>query len=87
MFVYRQRRERLIFSAVQRGKAVQAPALGADLGHADQGKAVGVRVYPLSAYYTPPVKPPRATLVLGYAGLTEQQIGEAAKLLKQAWTK
>lgn len=53
----------------------------------ERAKTVGVRVYPLSAYYTPPVKPPRATLVLGYAGLTEQQIGEAAKLLKQAWTK
>ena len=42
-------------------------------------------------YYTepqplqPPVQPPRATLVLGYAGLTETQIGEAVKLLAQAW--
>ena len=53
----------------------------------ERAKAFGVCVYPLSAYYTPPVKPPRATLVLGYAGLTEQQIDEAAKLLKQAWTK
>ena len=53
----------------------------------ERAKASGVRVYPLSAYYTPPVNPPRATLVLGYAGLTEQQIDEAAKLLKQAWTK
>ena len=52
----------------------------------ERAKASGVRVYPLSAYYTPPVKPPRATLVLGYAGLTEQQIDEAAKLLKQAWS-
>lgn len=48
--------------------------------------AVGVRVYGLSAYYTPPVKPPKATLVLGYAGLTEQQINEAAALLRQAWS-
>lgn len=39
----------------------------------ERAKASGVRVYPLSAYYTPPVKPPRATLVLGYAGLTEQR--------------
>ncbi|MDO5141660.1 MAG: PLP-dependent aminotransferase family protein [Eubacteriales bacterium] len=52
----------------------------------DRAKAVGVRVYGLSAYYIPPVKPPRATLVLGYAGLTEQQLGEAAALLRQAWT-
>ena len=53
----------------------------------ERAKAAGVRVYALSAYYMPPVRPPRATLVLGYAGLTEQQIDEAAKLLKQAWTK
>ena len=45
-----------------------------------------MRVYGLSAYYTPPVKPPKATLVLGYAGLTEQQINEAAALLRQAWS-
>ena len=45
-------------------------------GLIERAKTVGVRVYPLSAYYTPPVKPPRATLVLGYAGLTEQQIDE-----------
>ena len=52
----------------------------------DRAAAAGVRVYGLSAYYTPPVRPPRATLVLGYAGLTEQQIEEAAALLRQAWT-
>ena len=51
----------------------------------NRARAVGVRVYGLSAYYTPPVKPPRATLVLGYAGLTERQIDEAAALLRQAW--
>ena len=47
---------------------------------------MGVRVYGLSAYYMPPVKPPKATLVLGYAGLTERQIDEAAALLRQAWS-
>lgn len=52
----------------------------------ERARAVGVRVYGLSAYYTPPVKPPKATLVLGYAGLTEQQINEAAALLRQAWS-
>lgn len=52
----------------------------------ERARAVGVRVYGLSAYYTPPVKPPRATLVLGYAGLTERQIDEAAALLRQAWS-
>ena len=52
----------------------------------ERARAVGVRVYGLSAYYTPPVKPPKATLVLGYAGLTERQIDEAAALLRQAWS-
>ena len=52
----------------------------------ERAHAAGVRVYGLSAYYTPPVKPPKATLVLGYAGLTEQQINEAAALLRQAWS-
>ena len=52
----------------------------------ERARAVGVWVYGLSAYYTPPVKPPKATLVLGYAGLTERQIDEAAALLRQAWS-
>ena len=52
----------------------------------ERARAAGVRVYGLSAYYTPPVKPPKATIVLGYAGLTEQQINEAAALLRQAWS-
>lgn len=52
----------------------------------ERARAVGVRVYGLSAYYTPPVKPPKATLVLGYAGLTERQIDEAAALLRKAWS-
>ena len=52
----------------------------------ERARAAGVRVYGLSTYYTPPVKPPKATLVLGYAGLTEQQINEAAALLRQAWS-
>ena len=35
----------------------------------ERASAAGVRVYGLSAYYTPPVKPPKATLVLGYLSL------------------
>lgn len=52
-----------------------------------RARDAGVRVYGLSGYYLPPVKPPRATLVLGYAGLTETEIREAAALLRQAWKK
>ncbi|MDO4271069.1 MAG: PLP-dependent aminotransferase family protein [Eubacteriales bacterium] len=50
-----------------------------------RAREAGVRVYGLSGYYTAPAKPPRATLVLGYAGLTEPQIAEAVRLLRQAW--
>ena len=53
----------------------------------ERARDASVRVYGLSAYYMPPVQPPRATLVLGYAGLTAQQIDEAAALLRQAWTQ
>lgn len=53
----------------------------------ERAKAAGVRVYALSAYYMPPVRPPRATLVLGYAGMTGEQIDEAAARLRRAWTK
>ena len=52
----------------------------------ERARAAGVRVYGLSTYYLPPVEPPRATLVLGYAGLTEQQINEAVARLRQAWS-
>ena len=52
----------------------------------ERARVAGVRVYGLSAYYLPPVEPPRATLVLGYAGLTERQINEAAARLRQAWS-
>ncbi len=45
----------------------------------------GVRVYGLSNYYSSPEKPPEATLVLGYAGLSEDAIAEAVKRLRQAW--
>ena len=53
----------------------------------ERARMAGVRVYALSSYYTPPVRPPRATLVLGYAGMTEQQIDEAVARLRQAWTR
>lgn len=53
----------------------------------ERAYAQGVRVYGLSAYYTPPVKPPKATLILGYAGMTEQEIAQSVALLRKAWTK
>lgn len=45
-----------------------------------------VRVYGLSQYYTPPLQPQQATLVLGYAGLPESDITQAVQRLRQAWS-
>ena len=43
-----------------------------------------VRVHPLSRYcHAVPPRP--STVVLGFAGLTEEEIGRAAELLKKAW--
>ena len=43
-----------------------------------------VRVYPLSRYCHG-ARPRPSTVVLGFAGLTEQELAEAAELLKEAW--
>lgn len=45
----------------------------------------GVRVYPLSAYYCDRQKTPRGQVLMGYAVLKEQEIGEAVKCLEKAW--
>lgn len=45
----------------------------------------GVRVYGLSHYYMPPLQPKQATLVLGYAGLSERDIAQAVQRLRDAW--
>ena len=44
----------------------------------ERARAAGVGCTARRFIYLPPVEPPRATLVLGYAGLTERQINEAA---------
>ncbi len=45
----------------------------------------GVKAYGLSGYYAAPAVPPESTLVLGYAGMAEDDILEAVKLLRKAW--
>lgn len=46
----------------------------------------GVRVYPLSrhCHEIPPIP---STVIVGFAGLTEQELLQAAELLKKAWQK
>lgn len=51
----------------------------------ERAAAQGVRVQPLSRYCHQ-VPPLPSTLVLGYAGLNEGELAEAAELLKRAWT-
>lgn len=46
--------------------------------------AKSVGIHPLSRYCHA-VQPKPSTVVLGFAGLTEQELGEAAALLKEAW--
>ena len=50
------------------------------------GKA-GVRVYGLSQYYLDGSAPDSSTVVAGYAGMRDEEIREAAELLKNAWTR
>lgn len=42
-----------------------------------------VRIYGLSEYYIDKTQPYEATILLGYANLTEKQIGEAVEILKR----
>lgn len=52
----------------------------------DAAKAVGVRVYGISAYHWDESSvPPQSTLLLGYASLAPEQIHQAVSLLGKAW--
>jgi len=51
----------------------------------ERAAAQGVRVHPLSQYCHQ-VPPPPSTVVLGYAGLSEEDLVQAAALLKKAWS-
>ena len=50
----------------------------------ERAAAKSVRVYPLSRYCHG-AQPRPSTVVLGFAGLTEQELDRAAALLKEAW--
>lgn len=49
-----------------------------------QAESVGVRVYPLSEYCIDDRKY-EPTIILGYATMTEEEIREAVRLLKEVW--
>ncbi len=50
-------------------------------------EAAGIRVYGMSAYRIRKTEKKEATILLGYANLTERQIREAVELLAQCWKK
>ena len=51
----------------------------------ERAAARSVRVHPLSRYCHA-VEPRPSTVVLGFAGLSEEELAQAAALLKKAWT-
>ncbi len=51
-----------------------------------RARAHGVRLHGLSEYCAPGCESGEATLVLGYAGLSDEEIVRAAALLGEAWT-
>lgn len=54
----------------------------------EQARRAGVRVYGLSSYYIHPEhNHRRATVVLGYANLNEEEIREGIQLLEGAWIR
>ena len=48
-------------------------------------KKKGIRVYGMSAYRIRKKKEAEAIILLGYANMTEVQIKEAVKLLRECW--
>lgn len=51
----------------------------------ERAKRAGVKVYGLSEYYIEPKADDGATILLGYANMTEEKIGRAVALLNEAW--
>lgn len=51
-----------------------------------RAKTQGIRVYGLSEYEVEPQEEEQATILLGYANMSEEKIAEAVEQLKKAWT-
>lgn len=51
----------------------------------EKALAKGVKVYPVSVYYENPETAPKSCVMLGYGGLSEQQLEAGIKLLREAW--
>ncbi len=53
----------------------------------DRAKSAGIQVYGVSEYWIAPNQEKQNKVLLGYAGMEEQEIEEAMKLLKKVWCK
>ncbi|GMK41508.1 putative HTH-type transcriptional regulator YhdI [Paenibacillus sp. CCS19] len=51
-----------------------------------QAAQAGIRVYPVSRYWFREEDAPRSTVMLGFGGLSEQEIAEGVRRLGEAWT-
>lgn len=51
----------------------------------EQAQNVGIRVYGMSSFYINPVEGYKATILLGYANLSEVEIQDAMAVLLEAW--
>lgn len=52
-----------------------------------QAAQAGIRVYPVSRYWFHEADAPRSTVMLGFGGLTEQEITEGIERLSRVWTE
>ncbi|MBD3918895.1 PLP-dependent aminotransferase family protein [Paenibacillus sp. PR3] len=52
----------------------------------DQAAQAGIRVYPVSHYWFREEDAPRSTVMIGFGGLTEQEIAEGIRRLSDVWT-
>jgi len=50
-----------------------------------QAAQAGIRVYPVSRYWLREEDAPRSTVMLGFGGLTEQEIAEGIRRLSEVW--
>ena len=96
---YRARRQCLVEALAPMGQALEI--LGEPAGHhltlrvksgaseaqlVEAARGAGVRVYPVSPYFLTEVPPEyRSTVLLGFGGLSDQEIRRGASLLAEAW--
>jgi GntR family transcriptional regulator / MocR family aminotransferase len=97
--IYKKRRA-VLLTAIKNTMAEQVNVIGAETGlHVllepnnnmseyeliETAEKEGVKVYPVSIYYENPPANPKSMVLLGFAGLDENEIYEGITLLNRAW--